>query len=210
MNSRTVWFTGCLLFLSFLILPHPSHAPRGSLIKSYSLYLLFHILSNIPAPLPGDFRSILTGFGGSTYLIVACLLYMGGGRDFDSPQQALLNKTIKFAEACSLLLLILCFALPSESTILVVFTFYMFYCLSACTVVYLEIRYNKKGPKDLRVCLGIAATFGMIDFLLPVIPFLGVDIGDFDLDFWSRLIDCIMYLPFMVYAVRGYDAQSAS
>ena len=210
MNSRDVWFTGCLLALSFLLLPHPSNAPRGALIKSYAMYLFFHILSNFPVPITGQFRSALTGAGGSTYLVVAALLRMGGGRSFSDSQRSEVKNAVKFAAGCSTLLLVLYVVVPEESVILVVFSFYLFYCLVACVVVYRELRYDRKGAYEIRVCLGIAAVFGMIDFLLPVIPFLGADVGGVDLDFWSRLLDCVLYLPFMVYAVRGYDQQSAS
>jgi len=209
MNSRDVWFTGCLVALALLIRPHPKGVPLGHLVKAYGLYLLFHIGSNIPVEgISADYKSALTGFGGSTYLVVACLIWCGGGRNLTEGQASLVSRSIKFAAGCSSILLVLVLSIPKDSIIIVVFCFYMFYSIVAFIVVFKEVRHARKGPQDVRISLAIAATFGMIDFLLPVIPFLGADVGGADLDFLSRLFDCVLYLPFMVFAVRGYDIQS--
>ena len=51
--------------------------------------------------------------------------------------------------------------------------------------------------------LGFAAVAGMVDFLLPVLPFFGIPFKE--VGFITRLADCVLYLPPFVLVVRDYD-----
>jgi hypothetical protein len=67
----------------------------------------------------------------------------------------------------------------------------------------LKLHFTPRDHAALGWPFAWAAVVGVIDFGAPGIPYLGADVGGLDLDFWSRMLDCFLYLPPMVYAVRG-------
>lgn len=104
----------------------------------------------------------------------------------------------------SLVLAIAILCSPASASVVIMFVFYLFYVIVACFAVYLEARHRKLGPIRARHALVFAAVWGTIDFLLPVLPFLGV-VEIRQVGFLTRLLDVIFYLPSMVYAMKRYD-----
>lgn len=229
-----LWGSAVTLALLFLhLLPvHGRRRPVGTIRFTWSLYLACHavrsglILSSRSYPLA---EALLLATAGCSYIVLGVCIYYGGGHFPSSPlldsssgpiSDAVTNPAanpapnarevtarrkaksflyLSIALACSLLLLVL-FLLLFRNWKAITLIAYTLGVVLACVGVFYEIRMHKAGTIRMRRCLLFGTVMGCIDALLPLF-FPSIP----NIDFISRLLDALFYLPPFVYCLRRYD-----
>ena len=214
--SNGVWAFGCVVALVFLNMPLAAGTDTTPwLCRLLTVYLLAHTLSTVPQILGALPR--MQGFttDNSTYtmvaywfILLAASTYFLIGTELLAPRKPLYccvscgivaPMYLVAGIGCSLALLMT----DSNAGMLLLFSYYSIAVAWACVgVIAIILRHRITYPKHCTL-FALSCIAGIIDFLLPAIAYLGVNV--WQPDFCGRLFDVLFYLPGVVITFRWLD-----
>ena len=207
--TPTVWGAGCLLAL-LALLASILHSPLASIRMRgfYTMYLQSHIIASacglhsLSPCAPCAVRilgTLATLCGGMTYVIIGTILVWPASHRAQNAAVAL----VAFAYVPLASTIVAMDIRGGAGSIFIVFGAYLVAAVWACLGVGLMLRRHPHAWQMRLFVVG--AAFGMVDFLLPAVAFLGVPI--WRPEFLGRLLDCLFYLTPAVVAIVWLDAQ---
>ena len=199
--ASLLWAFSCSIGLFYLL----SNSPKiNSLRKAFSVYLLCHVLQSLISlvdnPLAKTIQSAFICTSGCTYVVLGALLCAGGGK-CPVPVQSLKEpEFVKRMVAFAVVLDIVGIALTA-SDLLPDGTVYAYVLGVAIATIFVlrEIFSARLGSLNMRKALLLGTIFGIIDGGVPLFVTSSI------VNFLSRVLDSLFYLPPVIWALRQYD-----
>ena len=212
LNAATwyVWLVGCTAALICLVRPIWAPTLRCdsiNLTNLYVVYFLSHIAFSILNLQPDEeyqkMATALLPIPAGIYFVVGHILLYSRQDAFMRSGPAKLLTCVAIA---SVVAVAVAYAIPHETARAFTFLIYLVcacYAYAGVVVVYVREREGPAATVGLVLLLG--GTIGMIDFLLPALPEVGLMEKWKYMEFVTRLADVVCYLPAAVYAMRELD-----